>query len=101
MPAMCRVRNEIRCELRFRERRITDVMATRLRSRRQIGPNPQSHRLLRRVARQRDAMHEAPKTVIIVDRIMLGGAVVPEGNGTRLPAEAAGEFRAYLMGKEV
>src|SRR5262245_26328608 len=54
----------------------------------------------RRVARQRDAMHDAPEPVVVVDRVMLGAAVVPECQRARLPAEAAGELRLYLVAKQ-
>ena len=37
------------------------------------------------------------KPVIVVDRIVLRAAIVPQRDRARLPAEAAGEFRARRM----
>src|SRR5262245_51360498 len=53
--------------------------------------------LLRLIAFQRDAVHQAAIAVIIVDRIVLGAAIVPERDRARLPMEAAGELRPDLM----
>ena len=55
----------------------------------------------RRVAGEGHAVHHAAKAVIIVDRVVLGAAIVPEGERTDLPAKAAGEFRALLMGEQI
>src|SRR5260370_28764759 len=48
----------------------------------------------RPVAGERDAVHDAPVAVIIVDRIVLRAAIVPQRDRARLPTKAAGEFRA-------
>src|SRR5207248_254927 len=42
----------------------------------------------RQVARERHPMHDPAESVVIVDGVVLGAAVVPEGEGARLPAEA-------------
>src|SRR5579862_908807 len=47
----------------------------------------------RPVAVDRDAVHDAALAVIIVERVMLHAAIVPERDRAPLPAEAAGEFR--------
>src|SRR5579871_1549059 len=44
-----------------------------------------------------DAMHEAALAVIVVDGVMHRAAVVPDGERTLGPAEAAGEFRRLAM----
>ena len=53
------------------------------------------------VAGEGDAEHAAAEAVVVVDRVVLGGAVVPERDGARLPAEAAGELRLDLVGEQV
>src|SRR6516165_12089677 len=39
--------------------------------------------------------------MVVVDRVVLGAAIVPKGERTPFPAEAAGEFRALLMGEQI
>src|SRR5260370_9887414 len=51
----------------------------------------------RLVARQRHPVHDPAETVVIVDRVVLGAAIVPEGERADRPAEAAGEFGPRLM----
>jgi len=46
-------------------------------------------------------VHDAAKAVIVVDRVVLGAAIVPERKRALFPAEAAGEFRALLMREEI
>jgi hypothetical protein len=53
--------------------------------------------LLRQVAGQRHPMHDPAESVVIVDGVVLGAAIVPEGEGARLPAETAGELGTDLM----
>src|SRR5271167_4676773 len=55
----------------------------------------------RLIAGQGDAVHDAAEAVVIVDRVVLGAAIVPEGERARLPAKAAGKFRALLMGEQI
>jgi len=55
----------------------------------------------RPVARDGDAVHEALLAVIVVDRVVLGGAVVPKRDRARRPAKAASELGPDLMGKEI
>src|SRR5256885_6737933 len=54
-------------------------------------------RSARPIAGEGDAVHDAALSMIVVDRIVQGGAIVPEGERARRPAEAAGEFRPHLM----
>src|SRR5262245_27792113 len=54
----------------------------------------------RRVAGQRDAVHDAAESVIVVDGIVLRAAVVPERERAGLPAIAAGELRLHLMAEQ-
>ena len=42
-------------------------------------------------------MHDVRVTVMIVDRIVLRAAVVPERERAGLPAQTAGEFGAHLV----
>src|SRR4029453_600534 len=58
-------------------------------------------RSARLVARQGDAVHEAPMALIVVHRVVLHAAIVPEGDGAGAPAEAAGELRLDLMLVEI
>src|SRR6516165_10792784 len=60
-----------------------------------------SLRSLRQVARQGHPMHDPAESVVIVDGVVLGAAVVPEGEGARLPAETAGELGTDLMREQV
>ena len=53
--------------------------------------------LARLVAGQRDTMHCAPEPLIIIHWIVLGAAIIPEGEGTLPPAKAAGEFWPSLV----
>src|SRR5260370_778084 len=57
-------------------------------------------RSARLIAGEGYAMHDAAMPVIVVDRIVLGRAIVPEGERSRRPAEAASEFRPHLMADE-
>src|SRR5438067_5349207 len=52
------------------------------------------------VAGDRRAVHEAALPVIVVDRIVHGAAIVPDGESVSAPAEAASEFRQRRMGVE-
>src|SRR6185437_3390618 len=54
----------------------------------------------RHVAGQRDAVHDAAIAVIVVDRVVLRRAIVPEGERTCLPVEAAGEVGLHLVAEE-
>src|SRR5215831_13088314 len=49
----------------------------------------------RRITRDGDAMHTPPLARIIVERAMLGAAVVPDRQRTNLPAESAGKLRLH------
>src|SRR5438132_1103415 len=51
----------------------------------------------RAVALGGDAVHDASMTVIVVDRVVLDAAVVPQQQRPRVPAEAAGELRPYRV----
>src|SRR5215469_1007584 len=51
----------------------------------------------RRITRDGDAMHTPPLARIIVERAMLGAAVVPDRQRTNLPAESAGKLRLHGM----
>src|SRR5262249_49797733 len=51
----------------------------------------------RRITRDGDAMHTPPLARIIVERAMLGAAVVPYRQRTNLPAESAGKLRLHGM----
>jgi hypothetical protein len=51
--------------------------------------------------RQGDAVHDAAEAVVVVDRVVLGAAIVPERDRADLPAESAGEFRALLVGEQI
>src|SRR6516165_3224186 len=51
----------------------------------------------RRITRDGDAMHTPPLARIIVERAMLGAAVVPDRQRTNLPAESAGKLRLNGM----
>ena len=42
-------------------------------------------------------MHDAAEAVVVVDRVVLGAAVVPEGERSHPPGEAAGELRFHLV----
>ena len=42
-------------------------------------------------------MHDEPEAVVVVDRVVLHAAVVPESDGMRLPDKATGEFRLDLV----
>src|SRR4051794_19484399 len=61
----------------------------------------ESEILLRPIARQRDAMHHAPMPVVVVDRIVLRAAVVPQRERADAPAEAAGELGLHLVAEQV
>jgi predicted dithiol-disulfide oxidoreductase (DUF899 family) len=53
------------------------------------------------VAREGDPVHHAAVAVVVVDRVVLGAAVVPERERADLPLEAAGEFRLDLVPEEI
>src|SRR6185295_14222930 len=53
--------------------------------------------LTRLVAGQRNAMHDPAEAVIVVDRIVHGAAVIPEGERADPPLEAAGELGSGLV----
>ena len=55
---------------------------------------------IQRHALKRDAVHDAPVALVVVHGVVSCGAVVPKGNGVRLPMKAAGEFLACTMGVE-
>ena len=48
-----------------------------------------------------NAMHQPPRAVIVVDGIVPGGAVIPEGDRALAPLEAAAEFGAGGVAVEV
>ena len=52
----------------------------------------QTRLLTRPVARQRDAVHDPAKSVVIVDGIVMCAAVVPKRDRTHLPAKAEDEL---------
>src|SRR5438034_9604044 len=54
-------------------------------------------KLPRLIAGQGHPVHDPAEAVVIVDRVVLGAAIVPEGERADLPAEAAGEFRPGLL----
>src|SRR5690606_32718850 len=58
------------------------------------GPPPRSGRAF---ALQGDAMHHPPEAVVVVYRIVLRTAVIPERDGVGFPGKAAGEFGLDLM----
>src|SRR5436190_3791978 len=49
------------------------------------------------IAGDRDAMHASALAVVVVERAMLGAAVVPDRHRADLPAESAGQFRLHRM----
>jgi hypothetical protein len=49
---------------------------------------------------QRNPQHHPPKPVIVIHRVVLHAAVVPERDGVGLPHEAAGELRLHLVRKQ-
>lgn len=46
-------------------------------------------------------MHDTFEPMIVIHRIMLSAAIIPEGEGTMLPAKATGELRSDLMLEEI
>ena len=46
-------------------------------------------------------MHDASEPVVIINRIVLGTAIVPEGKGTLSPAKTRGELRLDLGFEEL
>ena len=46
-------------------------------------------------------MHDSAESVVIVNRIVLDAAIVPEGERARLPAETASELGTDLMREQV
>src|SRR6185503_4095074 len=57
--------------------------------------------LPRHITLERHAMHHAAKAVIVVDRVVLGAAIVPQRDRPWLPAKTAREFRARRVGKKI
>src|SRR5689334_12581349 len=57
--------------------------------------------LPRPLARQRNTLHDAAIAVVIVHRIVLRAAIVPERERAHLPREATGELGAHLVLKQV
>src|SRR5258706_3845335 len=57
-------------------------------------------RLDRPVAGEGDAVHHAAMAVVIVDRVVLRAAVVPERERARAPLDTAVEFRLRLVAKK-
>src|SRR5215471_4602263 len=57
--------------------------------------------LARPVAGEGDAVHDAALALVVVDRVMLGAAIVPERDRADLPAEAAGEFRTLVVREQI
>src|SRR6516162_262955 len=57
--------------------------------------------LARPVAAEGDAVHDAALALVVVDRVMLGAAIVPERDRADLPAEAAGEFRTLVVREQI
>src|SRR5262245_11930954 len=55
------------------------------------------HSLAGCVAGQRNSLHGTAIAVVVVDWIVLGAAIVPEGDRANLPTEAAGELRPRLL----
>ena len=53
------------------------------------------------VADQRDSMHFAPEPLIVIHRIVLDAAIIPDGEGALPPAKAAGELGHDLVLEEV
>src|SRR5215831_17232360 len=54
-----------------------------------------------RASRDLGAAHDATEAAGVVDCQMLAGPVVPEGDGPRLPAEAAGELGPMPMLQQI
>src|SRR6516225_10790101 len=57
--------------------------------------------LNRALALDRDSVHQPSPSVVIVDRVVLDRAVVPERQRPRLPTEPASEFGAHRMTVEI
>src|SRR5580765_2138389 len=53
------------------------------------------------IAGERDPVHQPAAARVVVDRVVLGAAIVPEGDRARAPAEAARELGADLVTVEV
>ena len=53
------------------------------------------------VAFEGDSVHDPAIAVIVVDRVVLGAAVVPKGDCIGLPLEATGELRLDLVLKKI
>src|SRR5262249_37953830 len=53
-----------------------------------------------RITRDGDPMHTPPLARIIVERAVLGAAVVPDRQRTNLPAESAGKLRLHGMRRQ-
>lgn len=51
------------------------------------------------VAVDRDAVHEPALAGVVVERVVIGTAVVPEGDVVGAPAPAAGELRSGGVGE--
>ena len=55
----------------------------------------------RPLAGNRYPVHVATQAMVVVDRGVLGAAIVPEGERVDLPAEGAGELPALLMCEQI
>ena len=53
------------------------------------------------VAFEGDSVHDPAIAVIVVDRVVLGAAVVPKGDCIGLPLEATSELRLDLVLKQI
>src|SRR6185436_15049480 len=53
--------------------------------------------LARPVTGKRDPVHQAAVAVVVVDRIVLRAAVVPQRDRSGLPRKTAGELRPHLV----
>ena len=56
---------------------------------------------MRLVAFEGNSVHDPAIAVIVVDRVVLGAAVVPKGDCIRLPLEATGELWLDLVLKQI
>src|SRR5688572_21049834 len=54
----------------------------------------------RTIALERDPVHQAAMAVVVVHRIVLRAAVVPQGERADLPGEPTGKFRSDLVLEE-
>ena len=68
----------------------------RFRQRRPGKTAPGNALLNRPVAVDRHPVHQPVRAAVVGDGVVLGAAVVPEGDGVFAPVEAAGEFRRLV-----